>query len=180
MGWLEKIGLVEREAAVSHTQDAAPVSEAEPAPIVDADIASTVNIVDDIYAQNELSDKGNSIYTVQALIDTLPSEMTTAKKQNTVLGILNVSGKQVSVLLEDAAKRRETLLGARDKVVCEHTDAICVANADIEELKRAIEAATLRIKENEEIIEATKRSVDDEITVIDGLIAFCNGMEGEK
>lgn len=79
MSWLEKIGLVERDAA--ETPLAVEELPTEPEILVDAEIASTDNIVDEIYSQNELSDKSNSIYTVQALIATLPAEMTTAKKQ---------------------------------------------------------------------------------------------------
>jgi LPS O-antigen subunit length determinant protein (WzzB/FepE family) len=133
-------------------------------------------VVDEIYAQNDLADKSNSIYTVQALIDTLPDEMTTAKKQSTVSGILMVSGKSVADLLSDAQNRIDILCAARDKIVSDRTDEIAVASADIEELKKAIEIATIKIKEAEEIITATKNSVGDEINVIDNLVKFCEGM----
>lgn len=173
MSLWEKIGLVEREEPVVPV-----ITEATPEPEVevDAEINSTTNVVDEIYAQNGLSDRGNSIYTVQALINTLPAEMTTAKKQSTVSGILMVSGKSVENLLKDAQDRIDTLCAARDKIVGDRTDEITVANSDIEELKRAIEAATIKIKEAEDIIEATKKSVDEEIGEIDGLIKFCEGM----
>ena len=176
MGWLEKMGLVEREEPVVPV-----VTEAMPEPEVevDAEITSTTNVVDEIYVQNDLSDKSNSIYTVQALIATLPAEMTTAKKQSTVSGILMVSGKSVTDLLNDAQDRIDTLCAARDKIVGDRTNEIAVANGDIEELKRAIEAATIKIKEAEDIIEATKKYVGDEIDVIDELVKFCEGM-GDK
>jgi LPS O-antigen subunit length determinant protein (WzzB/FepE family) len=110
------------------------------------------------------------------LIDTLPDEMTTAKKQSTVSGILMVSGKSVNNLLDDAQNRIDVLCAARDKIVDDRTNEIAVANADIEELKKAIEIATIRIKEAEGIISATKDSVGDEINAIDNLIKFCEGM----
>ena len=177
MSWLEKIGLVERdEAAIPQAVDV----EMPELPVeVDAEIESTTNIVDEIYAQNELADKSTSIYTVQALIATLPAEMTTAKKQATVAGILAVSGKTISALLEDAEKRLEVLSAAQNKIVAERTAEIETANADIETLKGAIEAANIKIKEGEDIIAATKKSVEDEATVISDLVEFCNGMEGK-
>lgn len=176
MSWLERMGLVEREMEVTPVAyETMPELEMN----VDAEINSVVNIVDDIYTQNGLSDRGNSIYTVQALIDTLPNEMTTAKKQSTVAGILMVSGKSVESLVEDATKRIETLTAAQEKVVGERTDEIAAANADIEELKRAIEQATIKIKEAEDIIEAIKKSVSDELDVINGLVEFCKGMENK-
>lgn len=173
MSFLKKLGLVEDNepivpVVVEQTQ--------EPTVEVDAEINSATNVVDEIYAQNELSDKSNSIYTVQALIDTLPDEMTTAKKQSTVHGILMVSGKSVNNLLDDAQNRIDVLCAARDKIVGDRNNEITAASDDIEALKRAIEVATIKIKEAEEIIAATKDSVDDEIGKIDNLIKFCEGM----
>lgn len=176
MSWLERMGLVEREEPAFLVEDVVTEPEVE----VDADIDSTVDVVNEIYAQNGMSDRNNSIYTVQALIDTLPEEMTTAKKQNTVSGILMVSGKTVSSLLNDAGSRIDTLCAARDKIVSEYTAEINAANADIEELKKAIEAANIRIKNSEDIIAETTKSVDAEIKAIDNLVEFCNGMEAKQ
>ena len=173
MGFFKRLGLVEEEEQIVQVVTE-PIQE--PIAEVDAEINSTTNVVDEIYAQNEMSDKSNSIYTVQALIDTLPDEMTTAKKQSTVYGILMVSGKSVNSLLDDAQSRIDVLCAARDKIVDDRTNEIAVANADIEELKRAIEVATIKIREAEEIIAATKSSVGDEINAIDNLIKFCEGM----
>jgi LPS O-antigen subunit length determinant protein (WzzB/FepE family) len=173
MSWLEKIGLVEREVQVEPV-----VTEVTPEPEieVDAEINSATNVVDEIYAQNDLSDMSNSIYTVQELMNTLPAEMTTAKKQSTVNGILMVTGKSVADLLDDAQNRIDTLCAARDKIVNDRTNEIAVANGDIEELKKAIEVATIKIKEAEDVIEAAKKSVNDEIDTLDELIKFCEGM----
>lgn len=173
MSFFKKLGLIEEEEPIIPVVTE-PVQESVIE--VDAEINSSTNVVDEIYAQNELSDKSNSIYTVQALIDTLPDEMTTAKKQNTVSGILMVSGKSIADLLNDARNRIDVLCAARDKIVGDRTDEIAIANSDIEELKKAIEVATIKIKEAEEIITATKTSVGDEINVIDNLVKFCEGM----
>ena len=181
MSLLEKLGLVKRAEETPVVAEQTEVAqEVIPAVEVDAEIKSATNVVEDIYVQNDLADKSNSIYTVQALIATLPDEMTTEKKQSTVAGILMVSGKSVSDLLADAEKRIETLNAARDKIVNERNNEISVANADIEELKKAIEAATIKIKDAEEIIKATKDSVNDEIKTVAGLVEFCNGMEEKK
>lgn len=178
MSWLEKIGLVERDESADPNEITADVLPQTTE--VDAEISSAVNVVDEIYAQNELSDKSTSIFTVQALIATLPTEMTTAKKQSTVAGILAVSGKSVADLLSDAGKRVETLKAAQGKIVGDRSEEIRVAKNDIEELKRAIEAANIKIKEAEDIIAATEKSVDDEIKTITDLVEFCNGMEAAQ
>ena len=181
MGWLEKIGLVERDAAptTSIAPAPAPAEEqvTEPLPDVDAEIDTTDNIISEIYAQNDLADKSSSIFTIQALINTLPPEMTTATKQNTVAGILAVSGKSVKVLLDDADRRAQVLRAAGSKVCAERTEEINAAKSDIEELKRAIECANIKIKEAEDIIAATEKTVNDELKQIAALVDFCSGME---
>lgn len=174
MSFLKKLGLVEDNEPIIASVEVEQVQQ--PVVEVDAEVHSTTNVVDEIYAQNKLSDKSNSIYTVGALIDTLPNEMTTAKKQSTVSGILMVSGKSVNSLVNDAQNRIDVLCAARDKIVSDRESEIAVASADIEALKQAIEVATIKIKEAEEIIAATKDSVGDEIGVIDNLVKFCEGM----
>ena len=180
MSWLEKIGLVERnepeipaEPIVTQESTAAPLAN------VDAEINSATNIVADIYAQNDLGNKSDSIYAVQAFIATLPAEMTTAKKQSTISGILAVSQKSVADLVADALHRMDVLRAAKEKIVGERTNEIATANGDIEALKQAIEAATIKIKEAEDIIAATNKSIDDELKTISDLVEFCNGMEAK-
>jgi len=176
MSFLEKLGLIERE----EVETSVTVPVAEP-PAVDANIEinSTENVIDEIYAQNGMSNKDNSIYAVQSFIDTLPAEMTTAKKQASVYGILKVTGKSVDSLLMDAEDRVNMLVAANNKVAKEKDEVINIAKADIEELKKAIEAANITIKNAEEIKESTMKAVEDEIKAIDELVQFCEGM-GDK
>lgn len=176
MGWLEKMGLVEvDESSIPVPETAEPLAEV--ACNIDVNIDSMANIVEDIFSQSGVSDRSNSIYTVQALINTLPPEMTTAKKQATVSGILSVSGKPLPVLLDDAKNRLEILEAAQNKIIEDRTAEIDSANKDIETLKEAIEMATIKIKEGEDIIEATKKAVSDEKSLIASLVEFCEGME---
>ena len=174
MSWLEKLGLV--EAAEPIEPVFVPVEE-DVVFEVDASISDGDNVVEDFYAKNDLSDRSNSIYTVQALIATLPAEMTTAKKQSTVAGILGVQGIAVDTLVEDAKTRVDTLLQAKAVVLNDRTYEIESNKAEIESLKQAIEEANIRIRNAEEIIAATEQAVGDEVKVIDGLVEFCAGME---
>ena len=145
MSFLERLGLVvSEEPDVGIVAPEAPV--VNPTPEVDADIKSTNNIISEIYKQNEMEEMDESIYAVKAFIETLPSEMTTAKKQSTVSGILAVSKISVADLVTDALSRMDVLRMAQAKVVDERTAEIAAANADIEALKQAIEAATIKIK----------------------------------
>ena len=176
MSFLERLGLIERE----DVDVQAPVSmPGMPNVEANAEINSTENVIDEIYAQNGMSNKDNSIYAVQSFIDTLPAEMTTAKKQSSVYGILKVTGKSVESLLTDAEDRVNILAAANNKIVKEQDEIINTAKSDIEELKKAIEAANITIQHAEEIKESTIKAVDDEIKAIDELVKFCEGM-GDK
>lgn len=177
MGILERLGLVESVMPVEPVADYGYAPEPAPVNEVSAEVKSVDNVVNDIYLQNGLEDKSNSIFVVQALIDTLPAEMTTAKKQMTVAGILTVSGKSLGDLQNDASKRTGVLMAARDSVIDKRVAEINAAKADIEQLKQTIEAANIKIKEAEDMIEATKKSVNEEIGAIDALLEFCKGME---
>ena len=175
MGFLEKWGLVEREEVDVEAPKMHEMSTVE----ANAEINSTENVIDEIYAQNDMSNKDNSIYAVQSFIDTLPAEMTTVKKQSSVYGILKVTGKSVDSLLMDAEERMNILVAARDKSIAEKDAVINSSKADIEELKKAIEAANIIIQHAEEVKESIAKSVSDEIAVIEELVKFCEGM-GDK
>ena len=174
MGLFEKFGLVEREEA-----PAVPEYVPEPAPdtSVEANVQSTENIIGEIYTANGFDEKADSIHTVQALIDTLPAEMTNQKKQATVAGILKVSGKSVQALMNDADERLDLLRSALAKVVSDRTSEIDAAKEHIEQLKEQIELETRAIQNAENIIECAKDSIEDEVKHITELRAFCEGME---
>lgn len=179
MGILEKLS---RMGLVEHEEEDIPIPVATEVPKVEAnaDINSTENVIADIYAQNGVSDKENSIYAVQSFIDTLPSEMTTAKKQSSVAGILKVTGKSVDSLLMDAENRVGILTSANDKIIAEKNEVIEAARADIECLKQSIERCEMMIQEAESIKETVSKSVSDEISVINELVKFCEGMGDNK
>lgn len=173
---LSRMGLVEREEEDVSVPIATEIPEVE----ANADINSTENVIAEIYTQNGVSDKENSIYAVQSFIDTLPSEMTTAKKQSSVAGILKVTGKSVDSLLMDAENRVSILTSANDKIIAEKNEVIEAARADIECLKQSIEHREMMIQEAESIKETVSKSVSDEISVIEELVKFCEGMGENK
>lgn len=185
MSFFEKLGLVARDEDPGvgvgtnvSMEELTPVDAAVPAVAdVSAEVESATNVVAEIYEQNGLAGNGDSIFTIQALIDTLPDTMPTATMQTTVAGILAVSGKSLDNLLADAQTRIDTLDVACDAIVDEQTTAIGEAERDIEAMKAAIEVAQGKIKAANELIAGTKQSVDAEIAVINGLINFCEGMK---
>ena len=163
------------ESVDSKNTATAPVATAEPV-AVSAVVNTAEGVVAKIYAQNELSEEGNSIYAVSKLMNTLPKEMTTPKMQQTIAGILAVTEKSVPALIADAHKRIEVLNAARDTVIAERTEEIVGATSDIERLKQAIEVAEKVIKNAEDVMEATKHQIADEVEELEKLVKFSEGM----
>lgn len=163
------------ESVDSKNTATAPIATAEPV-AVNAVVNTAEGVVAKIYAQNELSEEGNSIYAVSKLMNTLPKEMTTPKMQQTIAGILAVTEKSVPALIADAHKRIEVLNAARDTVIAERTEEIVSATSDIERLKQAIEVAEKVIKNAEDVMEATKHQIADEVEELEKLVKFSEGM----
>ena len=163
------------ESVDSKNTATAPVATAEPV-AVSAVVNTAEGVVAKIYAQNELSEEGNSIYAVSKLMNTLPKEMTTPKMQQTIAGSLAVTEKSVPALIADAHKRIEVLNAARDTVIAERTEEIVGATSDIERLKQAIEVAEKVIKNAEDVMEATKHQIADEVEELEKLVKFSEGM----
>ena len=73
------------------------------------DSVNTDTLIDDIYSQNNLADKTQSIFKVEELIKSFPKEMTTETKRNSVLATLGVFGLTVTDVEADGEKRVDVL-----------------------------------------------------------------------
>ena len=177
MGLFDKLFTV--ETVDSEHKAAAPVEGAN-VESVKAEVVSSEGVVAKIYEMNNMSDEGDSIYAVSKLMNTLPKEMATATMQQTIAGILAVTAKSVPALIEDAHKRVEILNSACAQVEAERTAEIAVANSDIERMKQAIEVAHKVIKNAEDVMEATKRQIAEEVEEIEKLIKFSEGMVSKE
>ena len=67
---------------------------------VELDNVNTNTLIDDIYAQNNLYDKSQSIFKVEELINSLPKEMVTETKRASVLSILGSFGLAETEVIE--------------------------------------------------------------------------------
>ena len=78
---------------------------------VELDSVNTDTLIDDIYTQNDLYDKSQSIFKVEELINSLPKEMVTETKRASVLSILGSFGLTATEVVNDGEKRIEVLGG---------------------------------------------------------------------
>lgn len=110
-GLFERMGLVRTEYEGMPEIPMQPVSEpmyAPETPVIDATQVSYDDVIASIYQQGDIDDE-NSIFKIKAYIDILPQDMTKAKKQASIAGILSVNGINVDDLIEDGLKRGRAL-----------------------------------------------------------------------
>ena len=91
---------------------------------VELDSVNTDTLIDDIYTQNDLYDKSQSIFKVDELINSLPKEMVTETKRTSVLSILSSFGLTATEVVDDGEKRIEVLNGIKEKINTESGNSI--------------------------------------------------------
>lgn len=151
-GLFERMGLVRTEYEGMPEIPMQPVSEpmyAPETPVIDATQVSYDDVIASIYQQGDIDDE-NSIFKIKAYIDILPQDMTKAKKQASIAGILSVNGINVDDLIEDGLKRGRALDAAEDSIRAENDALIAETEADIEHLKSLIEQAEARIEDSKQ------------------------------
>ena len=147
---LERMGLVRTEYGGLPNTQAVPVPEipyAPEVPEIDASQVSYEDVIPSIYQQGGIDDD-NSIFKIKAYIDILPQEMTKAKKQASIAGILTVNGINVGDLINDGLSRISALDAAESSIKADSDTLIAGAEADIEHLKSMIEEAEAKIAES--------------------------------
>jgi len=159
-----------------------PVSEpmyAPETPVIDAAQVSYDDVIASIYQQGDIDDE-NSIFKIKAYIDILPQDMTKAKKQASIAGILSVNGINVDDLIEDGLKRGRVLDTAEDSIRAENDALIAETEADIEHLKSLIEQAEARIEDSKQKTSDSSTAIQKEKEAISQLLEFANGVAGKE
>lgn len=182
MGLFEKLGLVEKipnENTYSNYDDCQESSKIEMQWEDQAKAeVSEVNqdtLIEDIYSQNDLCDRTKSIFKVEDLINSLPKEMVTETKRNSVTAILE-SFQLTSMDIIDDGKKRINVLSCLMKQLEQATQQeIETKNAHIESLKEEIACMQAEIVKQQEIITISTRVITSEINRIQSLVNFVNG-----
>ncbi len=182
---LERMGLVRTEYGGLPNTQAVPVPEipyAPEVPEIDASQVSYEDVIPSIYQQGGIDDD-NSIFKIKAYIDILPQEMTKAKKQASIAGILTVNGINVGDLINDGLSRISALDAAESSIKADSDTLIAGAEADIEHLKSMIEEAEAKIAESKKKTSDSSAAIQKEKEAITQLLEFADGVaskEGEQ
>ena len=142
---------------------------------VELDNVNTDTLIEDIYAQNDLYDKSQSIFKVEELINSLPKEMVTDTKRASVLSILGSFRLTATEVTNDGEKRIEVLNGVKEKINNESNNSITEKSNKIEEYKKAIADLEVEIANEQNEAKISNESISNEINRIGELIKFIGG-----
>jgi hypothetical protein len=143
---------------------------------VELDSVNTNTLIDDIYTQNDLYDKSQSVFKVEELINSLPKEMMTETKRVSVLSILGSFGLTATEVVDDGEKRIEVLVGVKEKINTESNDSISEKEEKIEEFKKAIADLETEISNEMNDVKISNEKISAEIGRIKELVKFVGGV----
>jgi hypothetical protein len=147
------------------------LQEREPQKVT-IDVGTAINI-DNIYQENGLEDKTKSIFKIQEVKNVLPKDLPNEALKQSVLGVLGVSGLNVTDLLTDADTRNSILDAGLQKITDETNVIVSGSEDSIKELEEKInilkEAITSRKKlqeDSESIVNTEKQSIQSIVDFI--------------
>ena len=163
---------VPREPMYESEQDYSEENSSIP---VELDEVNVDTLLDDIYIQNELSDKTKSIFKIEELINSLPKEMVTDTKRTSVLATLGVFGLTVTDVTLDGAHRIEVLKNVLSKILEDGNNVVSDKKLEIENLKKKIADLEKDISDRHSEMKTSENTINSEISRISNLIRFTEG-----
>lgn len=142
---------------------------------VELDEVHTDTLIDDIYAQNELSDRSKSIFKIEELINSLPKEMVTETKRGSVLATLGVFGLTVTDVTLDGEQRMDVLNSVLAKILDDGNVNVTDKETEIENHKKEIARLEKEISDQQSEMKISENNINTEVGRISGLIKFIEG-----
>lgn len=176
MGLFEKLGLVEEVPTNNYADVIEEYGYEEEVVEAELESVNTDTLISDIYAQNNLADKSRSIFKVEELIASLPKEMTTETKRNSVLAILGSFNLTATDVVADGDERVKILTSIKEQVDSDSKMTVTEKEAQIEELKKSIEALTIEIANEQEKMRISNETITAEVVKIESLVKFVGGV----
>lgn len=176
MGLLTKLGLVEEIPINNYDEAVKEYSYEEETVEAELESVNTETLIDDIYAQNNLADKSRSIFKVEELISSLPKEMVTETKRNSVLAILGSFNLTATDVVTDGEERVKILTSIKEQVDSDSKMTVAEKEAQIEELKKSIEVLTVEIANEQEKARISNETISAEVAKVESLVKFVGGV----
>lgn len=178
----ERLGLIEREPTpqpIPSPEDYPAYEAPQPEVTVDTTQISGDAVIESVYSQGEFTE-ATSLYRIQAFITSLPKEMPTATKQASIAGILKASGININDLIADGTQRKALLETAEAGLKADNEQRKTETEANIEELRTAIQEAERRMAEDKEATEASCDAIEHELETITSLLEFASGVANQN
>lgn len=174
MGFLKNL-LIEEEEKEFDEKDYYYEEE----PVIEAELeeVNRDTLIEDIYKENGVEDKSQSIFKVEEIMNSLPKEMATTTKQATVKGIMASFGLTAEMVVCDGENRIGITTAVANKVKESCEGEIAETKIKIEEHKQEIERLEKVISEAETDMKVCREKVDAECERIKALIDFIIGGE---
>ena len=174
MGLFQKLGLVEEVDRPSREDYMVDLPD-EQVEDVNLEAVNTNTLIADVYDQNDLNDQSKSIFKVEELMNSLPKDMVTETKKNSVLSALGVFGLNAEIVTEDGEKRVEILKAALAKISSEKNELVADYQERIESCKETIAELEKNIAEEQAVLKASTETINAESDRISKLISFVGG-----
>lgn len=178
MGIFTKLGLVEEipvEIGYEPEVECIAADEDISAAAVELGSLSTNTLIEDVYTQNDMYDMSRSIFKVDELLESLPKQMVTETKKETVISILGNFGLTATEVCVDGENRITVLNNVHKQISDECANSISQKQEQIEELKKSIAILESEISEAYEKQKISDETIGAEIEKILGLINFVGG-----
>jgi gas vesicle protein len=187
MGLLEKVGIVEdvedtegnEEIDVSDVEldGELEMGDALGEELVDSDLPEGLEVNDliqikDVYEEYDLTNMDQSIFKVDDFKNSLPEDLPTDSKRQSVKGILQTSGLDLNDLLSDSNNRKEVLQSTLQQFTNETAEIVSENEEEIEELKNRIDELKEQNNNRKRLQEQQGEIIDEEVSRISGIEEF--------
>lgn len=132
-----------------------------------------------LYINLNLPSEGNTIFLVKEFSDSLPKNLSTEVKRESVKGILKTSKIDIEELIIDGSERREGLIRLKDEMSQKAVSHIESNLNDIKRLEENIEALKAENISVQKLDEDQTMLIDVEIGKIEQIVKFL-GLEGDE
>lgn len=172
--FLERLGLVESEEPEIQSESVEIDELTLEEPQVQAEVPEGDTIsVSDIYCANGLNDSDAiSVYKIQSMLNSLPSEMPNKTKKSTLKSLMTTLGYNTEMIRIDAENRISVLESASDQKIKTLQEEINQNAQQVEAMKIEIERLTARNNDASIAIHNISSTVSNETSVINGILEF--------
>lgn len=180
--FFERVGLIQAEEELpqefiesSDLGLQSSMSEAENIPLSEG-----LMIPEDIYGKIQLSSGNNSIFKADEMAKKLPDSLSDEVKRQSLLGIIEVTGLNISSLMNDANERIMALKTVLQEFSSESSEIIKSSEDEIDQLSIKIKELKKMIDDRKKLQQDQESIINKELEYIISIVDFINPPDQSK